>query len=207
MYSIKLKRISPEHKIGILDHDIEYEFFDYGVPNLPDIFATNIGPHSSYINQFIKGIIDIENSNLINDPCMGLEVTLQLQSSSSSSSSSSSLQQQQQPIIPFDDEFFQILSNMFNNSSEGAIASTAPATIAPITSDILKEKLGPYQKINNNHQLIQEQEKCSICSTVYKENEGIRQLSCNHSYHKKCIDRWFIVGQANTCPICRQNSF
>ena len=30
----------------------------------------------------------------------------------------------------------------------------------------------------------------------------IRQLNCNHIYHKECIDK-YLLEYSNKCPICR----
>jgi hypothetical protein len=47
------------------------------------------------------------------------------------------------------------------------------------------------------------QERCQICLTDYENNEIIRKLSsCNHFYHKDCVDTWLLKGM-NNCPLCR----
>ena len=45
---------------------------------------------------------------------------------------------------------------------------------------------------------------CSICLDNYKKNEFYRVLDCNHTFHKKCVDRWFKKDHLN-CPMCRAN--
>lgn len=46
---------------------------------------------------------------------------------------------------------------------------------------------------------------CSICRCQFKCGEYFRKLPiCNHIYHKKCIDKWFIKDEQNMkCPVCR----
>jgi hypothetical protein len=45
-------------------------------------------------------------------------------------------------------------------------------------------------------------ENCMICMDDYKINQFKRILpTCNHYFHKKCIDKWF--KKTITCPICR----
>lgn len=46
---------------------------------------------------------------------------------------------------------------------------------------------------------------CSIClqSICRKKNET--KLSCNHTFHSKCIDKWF--KKDNRCPLCRKKEF
>jgi hypothetical protein len=56
------------------------------------------------------------------------------------------------------------------------------------------------KKIKENDILIET--VCSICLDNYKKNEFYRVLDCNHTFHKKCIDRWFKKDHLN-CPMCR----
>lgn len=65
--------------------------------------------------------------------------------------------------------------------------------------------LGKYQKIKEFDEIIDD--TCSICFDTYKINQYKRKLNnCNHTFHKKCIDKWFKKNIDNmTCPICRHN--
>ena len=45
---------------------------------------------------------------------------------------------------------------------------------------------------------------CNICLSNFKEKDNIRKmLNCNHFFHKKCIDKWFIKSNTIKCPICK----
>lgn len=45
-------------------------------------------------------------------------------------------------------------------------------------------------------------EGCSICLESYEGEDDIRLLpSCEHHFHKKCVDKW--LGSHTTCPMCR----
>ena len=44
-------------------------------------------------------------------------------------------------------------------------------------------------------------EYCSICIDKYTTFQIIRILRCNHSFHKRCIDKWFKSNKS--CGICR----
>lgn len=44
-------------------------------------------------------------------------------------------------------------------------------------------------------------ESCVVCSEDFHADECIRQLSCKHFFHKKCVDGWLI--EHGTCPTCR----
>ncbi|WVZ08347.1 hypothetical protein V8G54_021693 [Vigna mungo] len=44
--------------------------------------------------------------------------------------------------------------------------------------------------------------ECSICLGQWEDEDVVRLLpSCNHVFHKSCIDAWF-MHHAN-CPVCR----
>ena len=57
-----------------------------------------------------------------------------------------------------------------------------------------------YHKIKINDLLLEQD--CSICLERFKVNEYQKTLVCKHSFHKKCIDRWFKKEHSN-CPMCR----
>ncbi len=44
---------------------------------------------------------------------------------------------------------------------------------------------------------------CAICLENINQNNLIRNLSCSHIFHSKCIDEWIFKGSA-TCPLCRK---
>lgn len=43
---------------------------------------------------------------------------------------------------------------------------------------------------------------CSICQDEYNKDNIVRQLKCNHIYHKECIDK-YLLEYSYKCPICR----
>ena len=45
------------------------------------------------------------------------------------------------------------------------------------------------------------EDKCIICQYDFKENEYLRKLSCEHFYHKDCVDEWLLKDKH--CPICK----
>lgn len=79
----------------------------------------------------------------------------------------------------------------------------------------------PYsKKVNNrrnlkkldikNYRLCNQHDmECCICCETVKKNEYIRELNCDHGFHKKCIDKWLISSMKEketvNCPICRTN--
>lgn len=51
--------------------------------------------------------------------------------------------------------------------------------------------------------------ECCICCLNIKKSEYIRELNCNHIFHKKCIDHWLLISikekKTINCPVCRTN--
>lgn len=77
------------------------------------------------------------------------------------------------------------LNNYFNNNSN------------------LRTYYGPFHRIKSYDKCVKVGEKCVICLNEYEKGTYKRTLSCNHLFHKKCIDKWF-RGFNKCCPICRQ---
>jgi len=67
-----------------------------------------------------------------------------------------------------------------------------------------KRGLGPYYRIKKDDSLIKSNDCCSICLDNYKPGLYKRTIGCNHTFHKKCIDKWFKSCKDMTCPICRK---
>uniref|UniRef100_A0A8D0HDQ2 Ring finger protein 128 n=1 Tax=Sphenodon punctatus TaxID=8508 RepID=A0A8D0HDQ2_SPHPU len=44
-------------------------------------------------------------------------------------------------------------------------------------------------------------DSCAVCIEVYKPNDVVRILTCNHLFHKTCIDPWLL--EHRTCPMCK----
>ncbi|GMJ10467.1 hypothetical protein HRI_004715900 [Hibiscus trionum] len=77
---------------------------------------------------------------------------------------------------------------------------------------LLRFSLFPYQipaaigshNFNCKHDSGDDDEvvECAICLCKIDEDDEIRELRCDHLFHKVCLDRW--VGyRRSTCPICR----
>lgn len=45
--------------------------------------------------------------------------------------------------------------------------------------------------------------RCAVCLEEYKKGDQVRHLPCLHSYHAKCIDRWFEASVE--CPVCKHD--
>ncbi|KAM3910635.1 E3 ubiquitin-protein ligase RNF128 isoform 2-T2 [Leptodactylus fuscus] len=44
-------------------------------------------------------------------------------------------------------------------------------------------------------------DSCAVCIEAYKANDVVRILTCNHFFHKNCIDPWLL--EHRTCPMCK----
>ncbi len=62
----------------------------------------------------------------------------------------------------------------------------------------------PYQELVPKFKRITETDntECPICHELFKLNEYRRTLTCNHGFHKKCIDKW--LKNNLSCPMCRK---
>lgn len=44
--------------------------------------------------------------------------------------------------------------------------------------------------------------QCLICLDDYDPEDELRVLTCKHTFHQGCVDRWLETGR-NNCPACR----
>ncbi|ORX75773.1 hypothetical protein BCR32DRAFT_296680 [Anaeromyces robustus] len=64
--------------------------------------------------------------------------------------------------------------------------------------------MSQFKKINTievTNAVIEQEPFCVICMEEFKLKSKVKQLPCNHIYHKKCISIWF--AEHNKCPTCR----
>jgi hypothetical protein len=47
--------------------------------------------------------------------------------------------------------------------------------------------------------------ECPICMDNYVEDSTITKLSCNHLFHRMCIERWTVEYGNDNCPSCRSD--
>ena len=45
---------------------------------------------------------------------------------------------------------------------------------------------------------------CSICLNEIENNDEYK-TNCNHTFHKKCIDKWLISNEKMSCALCRES--
>ncbi|KAL2559092.1 putative RING finger protein C57A7.09-like [Forsythia ovata] len=46
--------------------------------------------------------------------------------------------------------------------------------------------------------------ECAVCLCGIVGGDEVRELGCNHLYHRVCLDKWVRYGHG-TCPLCRDN--
>ena len=71
-----------------------------------------------------------------------------------------------------------------------------------LTRVSLEKKLGSYQKIKETDQILGD--ICAICQDEFQEGYFKRVLKCEHTFHKKCVDKWLKKGNIR-CPMCRKD--
>ncbi|XP_074071643.1 E3 ubiquitin-protein ligase ZSWIM2 [Macrotis lagotis] len=64
----------------------------------------------------------------------------------------------------------------------------------------------PLILITKNSKLLAPGNQCRICLKAFCLGQHIRLLSCNHKFHRKCIDDW-LLNICNSCPIDGQNVY
>ncbi|KAL5555921.1 hypothetical protein UlMin_038670 [Ulmus minor] len=45
--------------------------------------------------------------------------------------------------------------------------------------------------------------ECRVCLSEFEEGDKVRNLKCNHTFHKECLDKWLQQYCSATCPLCR----
>lgn len=68
----------------------------------------------------------------------------------------------------------------------------------------MKEVLRKSRAISFNKTM--ESKECCICLSEFQTKEKVRKLTCEHIFHKNCIDEWLTNGDI-CCPICRKVPF
>jgi len=62
-----------------------------------------------------------------------------------------------------------------------------------------------FQSNNNNNQDDVNSDQCPICQTDYQDSSVLRQLQCEHHFHRQCIDNW-LTSFSVKCPLCRHDT-
>ena len=62
--------------------------------------------------------------------------------------------------------------------------------------------------VTNFHEKMSSEEsvECVVCLSKIDEDDEIRELRCDHLFHKGCLDRC-VEYKHTTCPLCREIDF
>ncbi|KAH0681701.1 hypothetical protein KY289_019453 [Solanum tuberosum] len=63
------------------------------------------------------------------------------------------------------------------------------------------ENLG-YESNHSNGDITSQEVECVVCLSQVEEGEEVKELTCNHIFHRVCLERWVGFGHV-TCPLCR----
>ena len=83
--------------------------------------------------------------------------------------------------------------NNKENNQENQIFNTKKKKLILDLNEFQYKHIKKYSKIK--------EKKCSICLVKYKKSDLIKELPCNHIFHKNCILKWIEI--SNVCPICK----
>ena len=104
-----------------------------------------------------------------------------------------------QPNYNFNDYFYiNIPINQNNNNleiNENNISSKEK-------EDFILE-LNEFQYKHINKYSSRKEENCTICLENFKGTDIIKEFSCKHIFHKKCLLKW--LEKSNNCPLCKHN--
>jgi hypothetical protein len=84
--------------------------------------------------------------------------------------------------------------------ADQSIKNNEDKTPFDYATEEIKEIMEPFIKKVDEKNLVDEDPSCSICYEEEPE-KSMRILDCEHSFHKVCIEQWFV--KSKTCPICR----
>ncbi|XP_070819437.1 RING finger protein 148-like [Chaetodon trifascialis] len=76
--------------------------------------------------------------------------------------------------------------------NERRLKSEAKKAIARLRVRTLKR--GDEETTSEHHM-------CAVCIECYKEGEVVTVLTCDHIFHKSCIEPWLL--ERRTCPMCK----
>lgn len=100
--------------------------------------------------------------------------------------------------IPWEDHRAALEAAQYSNSPLPRLEPSAlKRRLASVKYEKLAENSGRPRSCDGQQPL------CAICLNGFgEENEVVELGSCDHLFHKECIDRWIDTGNI-TCPLCR----
>lgn len=102
------------------------------------------------------------------------------------------------PSVEIPSQITDLLTLFFNDQLLGTLD-----TLEDVKVTLDKSIFDKLPEIIFNDQ-IKIEEPCNICMEEYTLNDVLKQLPCNHYYHKDCISKW-LCNEKTTCPMCRKD--
>ena len=84
---------------------------------------------------------------------------------------------------------------IFHSFSKQHYEHDMPEISEELSINLYKHKPGTREEV-----------ECAVCLCEIGEGEEIRQLRCDHLFHRVCLDRWLGYRRL-TCPLCRGSLF
>jgi len=78
------------------------------------------------------------------------------------------------------------------NSKEKQLKAEAKKAIGQLEVRTLKQ---------GDHEVGPDADTCAVCIDAYKPGDVLSILTCNHLFHKACIEPWLL--EHRTCPMCK----
>ncbi|KAF7808824.1 E3 ubiquitin-protein ligase RHA2A-like [Senna tora] len=67
---------------------------------------------------------------------------------------------------------------------------------------IFSEQLHANRNLSDSFVASDDDSKCVVCRSKYREGDLVRRLPCRHVFHRGCFDGWLDQLKFN-CPLCR----
>ncbi|XP_050375629.1 uncharacterized protein LOC126793213 [Argentina anserina] len=107
-------------------------------------------------------------------------------------------------IVMLAEALFEVLDEIHQQSvvlsSRPSVSSIGSVPAPNEVVESLPVKL--FSKLQKHQH--EEAAQCYICLVEYEEGDEMRILSCNHEFHKTCIDKW-LKEIHRVCPLCRHD--
>lgn len=103
--------------------------------------------------------------------------------------------------------FFGLINIIINETNDIETISNIYIYDNETTHKISKNQLLKKLNLDNYYKCKNNNVHCTICFEDVKSSQFVRNLPCNHSFHKSCIDNWLYLSMHKyediKCPLCR----
>ncbi|KAK4720437.1 hypothetical protein R3W88_010670 [Solanum pinnatisectum] len=95
-----------------------------------------------------------------------------------------------------------LLQSFFSHPTYNFIVSDINNVITPRDELSVRRFREEEVKSSSSLSLSLSSVECAVCLCKIEDGEEVRELKCEHLFHKVCLDRWMGYGR-KTCPLCR----